>query len=478
MTMTRHHALRPLLALITASALAACSGNNEDAAQNNGNETSRPDPNNNGGNNTQTSKWTLEVLARDAGEEISVARSASGDVGVAFFADAGVRDGDCTEAVEAGTPAPPKIRWGLSYARRGQDSWSIEEVRQPIYQSRPRGLDLAFDPSGIAHIAVMTGDPIPPLISYCGANDVGYLTRTGEGAWELETAVTSSGEAAIGEPASDYGEVVGLWPALGYDAEGNPAIAYKDVHAGGIQSDDRRRADLELAWRQGGWDALPVEMGIGAGDHNEMVFDGEDRLTLAYYIPTENQAQEAKKGIWVRQYQDDETWRLVQLYNQGTPTAHSLLWHPDEEALYVAFYESSKGFPRLAKLVDDAEFESPSAGWVFEDIGDSRYDEGYDSSMALTESGRLAIAYYRCTESTMSLGDCLPQDDALVFKWRDRDEWVTEIVDEGDDLGLCGMDPSLTIDADGHAVIAYRCEETVDGELRTVVKVAQRRALP
>jgi len=46
--------------------------------------------------------------------------------------------------------------------------------------------------------------------------------------------------------------VVGFWPALAFDQNGNAAIAYRDVHTGVLQSDDWRRADLELAFGSGG----------------------------------------------------------------------------------------------------------------------------------------------------------------------------------------------------------------------------------
>ena len=199
--------------------------------------------------------WTVEEVTQGAvGRELDLAVLPGGQPALAYFATEGFDDGPCTEIAE---DPPMRVRWPLSYAQRGADgTWVVERVDDVLLLGIPRGLDLEVSPSGAPTIATMTGTPVAQ-IRYCGANDVGLYTRGAAGDWPLETAVVDSGQAATGEAASDYGDVVGYWPALAFDPQGNPAVAYKDVHAGGMQSDDFRRADLELAWRRGGWQALP-----------------------------------------------------------------------------------------------------------------------------------------------------------------------------------------------------------------------------
>lgn len=417
-----------------------------------------------------TAKWTSQTIAEDAGLHIRLATDGQ-NVGVAYFADTSFEDGDCTEL--GVDPAPVRKRWNLYYAQRDGESWTPEVALDPIYVDQPSGLDLAIH-DNTPMIATMTGAPVE-TIRFCGVNDLGLLTRSG-GAWTSETAAATSADAATGDEASDYGEVVGLWPSMAIDSNGDVAIVYKDVHAGGIQSDDRRRADLELAYRQGGWANTPVDWGRGAGDHNQLVFDADDRLTVMYHIPTASQ-DAGKQGIWARRQAEDGAWDEVQLFNQPSAAGHALMWHPEEQRLVGLYHQSTKGYPALVEQDPEGDFTSLES-WTTTDIGDSRYDEGYSASIATSKSGRLAVAYYRCAKSTSTIGDCLPADDALVFKWRDRDEWVTEIVDDGDAEGLCGMSPSMVIDDSGEVTIAYRCETVRDGLLVNTVKIAKRKVLP
>ena len=419
-------------------------------------------------------KWSSQIVASDASSPLDLAAGPDGAVGAVYFSDAPTPGEACDEfGVD---PAPTRQNWGIYYAWRDGASWSSEQAYEAAYVGPPKGVAVDFDGSGTPHIATMIGPPVES-IRYCGVNDVGLLTRAGAGDWAEETAVATSGEAASGMPASDFGDVVGFWPALTFDEQGQPVIAYKDVHSGSIMSDDTRRADLELAWRRGGWDAIPVDMGLGAGDHNELAFDSQGRLHLAYYVPTESQ-QMSRRGVWMRRLVEPDTWEQVHLYNQPSPGGHALAMDPETGGPVALFYQSDKGYPELATLTDEAAFESVSEGWELEDIGNSRYDEGYSGSIAYSKSGRMAVAYYRCTEATKTLGDCLPEDDALIFKWRDAGEWIEEVVDDGDAQGLCGRDPAMVIDADGRPVIAYRCEVVEDGQLTNVIKIARRKVLP
>jgi hypothetical protein len=420
------------------------------------------------------SKWTRGVLKADGARHLILASGPSGQVGAALFDNDSIEDGQCDE-VMSDTP-PVRERWPLSYAEWDAPSqtWSIEEVSRPLYVLAPTGVDIGFNAAGEPQIAAMVGDPVP-FPAYCGANDVGLITRSG-GTWTEEVAVATSGQAATGEPGSDYGEVVGYYPTLAYDANGDPAIAYKDVHSGSIQSDDRRRADLELAWRRGGgWDAIPVDFGVGAGNFNQMLFDRSGAPIISYYMPTES-LEEARQGIWVTRSGDDgATWDRIQLYSQANTERPAMATNDETGELHVVYYRSDRGYPVLATLESGGDLTDLANAWTIEDIGDSRYDEGYAPSMAVSPSGRVAVAYYRCTRSADELGDCKTDEDAVVFAWRDGDgTWEREIVDEGED-GFCGEAPSLAFDVGNRPVIAYRCDE--DGQ-QGVIKFAVREALP
>jgi hypothetical protein len=252
---------------------------------------------------------------------------------------------------------------------------------------------------------------------------------------------------------------------------------YKDVHAGGLQSDDVRRADFEMALSDGGgWQHIPVDWGRGAGDYNDVLFDEDGNLYLITYNGR-MRSGESITGIWVRRSTDGgQTFEEVQLTNRAAPEGPDAVID-DEGRLHIIYYEADRGFPRLATLSDASNFESVSEGWTLGDIGDSQYDEGYRPSIAVGPSGHVAVAYYRCNRAAAGLGDCDPNEDGLVFAWEDEGEWTQEVVDAGD-LGLCGESPSLGFDDAGRAVVAYRCEIETDEGTFDHVKFARRKALP
>lgn len=463
-----------ILACVTL--FAACSDDGGGAENDHDTGVIEPEPDTDPG---PEETWVRGVIGEgDVGLMPELAVSEAGQVGVAYFASSPVEGETCTEV---GSQDPPqKMFWKLHFASLANadaaaDAWQREDVADILSLSDPRGLDLGYAPGGAATITTMTGEPIEQP-SYCGANDVGLYTRNGAGDWSLTTAVSTSGEAATGEPASDYGDVVGYWPALAFDTNGQAVVAYKDVHAGGLQGDDRKRADLEIVRQNGGWTATAIDFGRGAGDYNSVAVDSQDRPIIAYYNPVESNT--AQLGVWAaRMDASTQTIDQVQLFNQATKDGPSVVVHPDDDLPRVLFYNSEEGYPQLATQTDDADFTSIGTSWQLDDIGDARYDEGYDASLAVDPDGHLAAVYYRCAKVVDGLGNCSPADDALVFAWEDAGDWTHEIVDEGDH-GLCGRHPSLAFDADGYAHIAYECETLPDGEQQTKTQVRYARRKP
>ena len=421
--------------------------------------------------------WSVSTaLSGGVGVQVDLDVSPSGTIGIAYFSASGREDGTCDAL---GIPDPPiQVRWTLTYAEYAGGTWNTEIVDEPLLLGQPVGLDLEFAPDGRATIAAMNGLPVAQ-IRFCGANDVGYFERQSAGNWTSSTVVATSGQAATGEAGSDYGDVVGYWPTLAYAPNGDVAIAYRDVHAGGMQSDDLRRADLEMAWGQGGggWTPIPVDYGRGAGNFNSLTFDSQSIPYLAYYTPTQD-IDDPQLGIWVtRSLDHGATWERVQLFASGTSEGTAVAFGPDG-ALNVVYYKSSKGLPELARLVDPEAFEDVATGWVRTDIGDKSFDEGYTPSIAVNADGVIAAAYYRCAKGLSGLGNCSPGEDALVFTWsKDGQTWTQEVIDQGEE-GTCGSTPALAFDADGSAVVAYQCYVMVDSALMSEVRFARRDPLP
>jgi hypothetical protein len=309
--------------------------------------------------------------------------------------------------------------------------------------------------------------------------------------------VASSGEAtAVGlenQGASDFGQIIGLWPALAFDSAGNAAIAYKDVHNGDIQSDDHRIADLELAWQQGGWDHIPIDMGRGTGNYTAIAIDGTDRAVLASYNPVED--NNMQRGIYAFRTApradgspmcgDEETrslpvtgcgWDAVRLYAGATDQGISVAIGPDDTT-HIAYYRGDRGAPYLATLTDDTSFGDLASGWSNESFGDDRFDEGYDPALAIDPNGRVAAVYYRCALATAGLGNCRPADDGVVFAYQTAGgEWEREVIDDSPEE--CGRYPSLAFDSAGRAHVAYVCRTSgAGGMLEDQVFVATREPL-
>ena len=466
-----------MAALVVAVALAACGGGDPVTVED------TPDASDTRGVPVYESPWTVQTLATGGeGRHLQVAVGADDVVRAAWYATHGVTGGPC----EIGGFQPPdEVHYAVTYAEQavGDGEWLLEPVDDVLSLGTTVGLDLGVAPDGTPAIVMMTGDAIDTPIAYCGASDVGYYTRGPDGVWTAEVAVEESGEAETGEEASDFGSVVGYWASVAWDASGQPAIAYKDVHAGSIQFDDFNRADLELAWRQasGAWTALPVDFGTGAGDYTALAFGADGHPVVVYHNPTQDLIS-SEHGLWAAHSDDGgETWVRVQLHAGVVTERPSVATDPSDGRLWVAWYDPDDGLPRLAQLVDVEAFESLSEGWDLDHSGiaDPQYDAGIHPSLAFDPQGRLNVAYRRCgLAAAGTVGGCDPDHDAVVLATREDGEWEREVVETGE-TGDCGMHVGLAFRADGSITVAFQCTaQDEGGAFEHVVMVAAREAIP
>jgi hypothetical protein len=398
-------------------------------------------------------RWTSGLIeGGNVGVQPSVATAPDGTVAAAYFVVNGSPDATC-QADDADA-----VRFELRYATfdASTSQWTAESVGDVLLLGQPVGLDLAFEPDGTPLIATLIGEPLrPPLVitAYCGAHDAGFYRR-GEAGWTTETVVASSGEAATGDAASDFGEVVGQWPGLAVAADGTAFLAYKDVHAGSIQRDDRERADLEIATRRDGqWSTEAIDFGHGAGDYTTVVITQSGAPAVAWYNPI---VDSPDRGLWVAVERGIDEWHRMHLGPGAATRAPSMAIEPETGALLVAWYDAERGRPMFARL-DNPRRVADLEHWAIEALGDPVYDEGRHPSVAVDPvQGHVGIAYYRCTRASLGLGDCDPQHDAVVFTWFIEGAWEREIVDQGD-TGPCGLDPALAFDVEGLPVVTYAC---------------------
>ncbi|MCK5689916.1 hypothetical protein KAI87_11635 [Myxococcota bacterium] len=418
-------------------------------------------------------EWTIEEAdAVSGGYQLQLAISASDEVVIAHWANDSYADGICDEVA---TGAPTRLRQDLRFVWHDDslDAWQSEVVASPPVLGPATGLSLRFDSQNQAALAY-TGGEAHPLV--CMANDAVFATG-GASNWAYQTAAAESGDAVTGEPASDFGYVVGYWPALAFDNSDNPAIVYKDVHSGTMQHDDRYRADLEMALRQGStWQHEAIDFGEGAGDYATLLFDDENRPVVAYAITIEAQ-EESRLGVWVKRQESDGTWSEVIVHHGEIHQEVRVLQHPVSGDLLVAFYSTQDQAVRLRTLTNPANFEDASA-WSSEIVGDARYDEGQGVSIAFLPSGELAMAYHRCKRITSTTsGGCDQNDEATIFAYASGSSWIREEVDSASS-GSCGDFVGLGIDSQSRAWVAYRCTTLEDSTFVQRLFVANKQITP
>jgi hypothetical protein len=440
--------------------LLGCSGKNDDGAEDaGGGQDSETDA------GTPQPKWTVtRVTDQDGNPELSAAGLHSRlavapdeRIGLVFWANQKFEDGICTEIQ---TDPPTRLRQTLYYAEKtaGGSGWSAEIVDEPAVAFEPAGVDLAFNPAGEPVIAYTGGDP-DPNYNFCGANDAVLARRTG-GAWIQETASALSGDSATGDAASDAGFVVGLWPALAFDAQGNAAVLHKDVHFGYLQSDDKRRADAEFAWYTGaGWIHEAVDYGDGAGDYGDLVFDAQGRPIAVFALTIEAQAV-SRHGVWAARRVGDRNWEEVMLHKGAISQEIDAGINPVTGELVVAFYSAKDYAVKIRRLSDMARF-TDAAAWATELVAEGPYDEGEHVSLDFTPSGNMALAYHRCRRLTDKREDCNQNDEAVIFAVKQGADWRYEVVKKAD-VGQCGEYTSLAIAGDGTAHVSFRCTDEQD----------------
>lgn len=437
--------------------------------------------------------WTTEFAAGDgAGREArAVWVPEDFTVGVAYFRSI-PRDTDVVCEIEGVDPtsadASNERYYALEYAyQRG--SWRTETIAEVLYPTLPVGhLDIALDPTtGQPAIATIAG---AQALLFCQASDAGLFRRGAGGTWTgPDVAAAASGDAPVdGCPdpcspaASNFGDVVGYYPALAFDPSGNPFLAYKDVHAGGVQADDLRRADLEAAWDQGGgWSNLGVDVSKGAGDYLQVAFDPSGAPVIAYQRPVNFAGVDPIQGLHAARWVGDAEraceargdcicmpgWDCVRLRNGPNDQRQDVAVDPRDGTVRVVAYDPGDRVAKLWSQDDAAEF-SDARTWDLESaIGDARFDEGLEPSIAIDAQGRIGVAYYRCAFATDASGSCPFEDDALVFTWREPGgDWTTEVIDQGPEVGACGRNPALVFaEQDGETTpyVAYLCQN-LDGD--------------
>ncbi len=427
--------------------------------------------------------WSKKVLV-EGGQmglvpKLAISSGTNQTIAVGYWSNEGFEAEKCT-GINVMDP-PLAVRWTLKYAQWDGENWVNEAIDQPILLGNPPGLDLIFNDQNQPMISVLSGKVVAKT-RYCGGSDLGVYQRKdtmgiGESElamsemdpmtfnesqyllkkWELDLAAIDSKQAASGDPASDYGDVVGYWPSISQSTQGQYLVAYQDVHGGGLQRDDLARADLEVVLGQNGaWQHEVVDFGEGAGIRMSTGFLSDGTPLILYEIPIEAAQEERnRQGIWLA-FKKDGTWQKIQVAKGPQKTKASLLVHQDQ--IIIAYYDLNQ------KLLNLLSYQSSTSTtlenidtWEKQQLGDLRYNEGLNPSLAIDQTGRIMVAWYRC--SSVEDESCRPSEDAVVFAWQKAvasKDWNLEIVEQGEE-GSCGLSPSLAINQNQEAILVWQC---------------------
>ncbi len=443
--------LRGVLSLSSLALLVAC-GDNEgslvpDSGRHDG-STSGPDGGADGGvlpvgstPDPATLVWDLSVVeqtenGRIAGDHVEIARGPGGRLGVAYFRNT-PRRRTCTEGTMS-----QLILWEVMYAEPDNDgNWNAEVVAETD-TSGTQGLSLAFDPQGNPAITFMGG--IEDALIRCGASSL-FLARKTGGSWTASSvADVSASPTAFPEDATscaelqdycNFGTVVGEWSSLLFH-EGQPAIAFRDIHAGFAQ-DDYGRSDVELLWAG---TRLAIDAPHGGGNYASLgVWNGQPVVAHA------NLQDFTKVGLWVV-YNDGSAWKRNRIVANGDIGRRVRLGVVGDRLSIV--YHDNKGNKLIYLESTDGD------NWA-RTVVDQTGNTGRSPSLAFDLAGNPVVAYRHCGEFNPNDPNCQPREDTLRYRVRLGNSW--RVTDVRNERGAFDAEyVSVTLDGDNLPAIAYK----------------------
>ena len=383
----------------------------------------------------------LDQTARgDSTLALAVHRS-SGRIGVAYFAAkgtqtmAGVDDFD-VKYVEVlnGVVAPPQI---------------IRTVQ------RRAGLALVFDGTGQPIVSYLGGapgfEPGGPVFWF--QSDAVIARRTPPSTWTETALVTTGDVVTCGNPASDRGFLVGVFPAMAFDGAGRLHLAYRDPHAAMFPFQDFAASDVEVvedvigtrSFRcaqpggsdKGAWGGH-LDMAIGPGLQPVLVHDKVFGGVVGAGQDVVFQRRQAT-GSW--------TAPVTVATVSNTMSGASVAGHA---SVGVALAVTDAATNQL-QYFSNADSMVPSSAWQRENVLSSG-SSGWYPSLAFSSAGVPSIVHYQCSQrASVAEGDCLQAEDDLRLATKRGTTWSFESVDPAGGVG-----PKLAFTSADKRVIAYR----------------------
>jgi hypothetical protein len=403
---------------------------------------------------------TLDPDAKEATYFAVAVNPTTQRVGVAYYTPRGTAT--ATVLLDGGAQDLPD--YNLKYLEWNAGVTTAPETVR--FVQRKAGLALQFDPAGNPTMAYLGGDTafVPGQSIFWFQNDAVTRTKTG-GSWGAEVTVAKTGaDITCGNPVSDRGLLVGLWPALAFDSTGKEYFAWRDGHDGQFPQQDWNGSDVELmsgaegslttgtCVKAGGNDKQAwgghIQMVIGAGDQPAMVYD---QIFLT--------ADGAGSNADFQMRNTDGTWTTVQevMPISSGQTGPALAWDA-VEGYGIAAYDALTGVLNYINATTGKNWQTPdpvvgagSSGW-------------YPGLTMDTTHHEPVIAYYHCSDRAAATAtDCDDNVDELRVTQRIEGNWQTLSVDpEG------GWNPKVGFFDNGKRWLVYRHPHT--GVLKLAVE--------
>ncbi len=270
-------------------------------------------------------------LDNNAIGNLPISLAANGDkMGVAYFA----------ELPKANPQEPAK--YNLRYIESNQSPQTVDTVEVV------EGVSLGFS-NGEPVIAYLggepgrnntdnpyTGDTGQPSL-YWKEGDLAIARRSG-GNWSVQTPVQRGANITGCEvPVNpQFGDVVGLWPAMAVDSNGNVFVAFRDVHGGQFPTDYRKSFVEMYIQRVNSSGGIPVycqwNETTGHGGRNSITIADQRVISIAWSTLAE--PNDSPTGLHIVHGTgigtDSIEWSKPKAINTSvkTNTGPSLSWHP------------------------------------------------------------------------------------------------------------------------------------------------------
>lgn len=335
------------------------------------------------------------------------------------------------------------------------------------------GLTVAFNPtSGEPTVSYLGGDPgfVVGMSIFWFQSDA-VINQRNNGTWTETIIAQTGGEVTCGNPVSDRGLLVGVWPALAYDPTGTLYFAYRDGHDAQFGQQDWNGSDVEE------WEGVPPSLTtnhcLAAGGNGGTVdgkpsWGGRIQMTMgpeSQPVMVWDRAIGTSDGngtdVYFQRRKSDGSWSSpANIMLVGNTQSGASIAYDSREGIGVAAVDRSTNELRYTFLPDgsstwaepDPVFGSGSGGWFPSLAMDPVY-------------GEPAIAFYVCSpRNSINETNCLTTEDELRIKQRVSGNWREVVVDkEGGYLPKLGFfvdgtGPSAT----SKRVVVYRQPQSVE----------------